>query len=393
MTPSIESKKKKRESLKVSIEPGAIDWLSDLNTCTHDHLPRIVGLSEKTLRALDKGGRHKVETVHQLELSLEGYFSDSGLQIWTTTHDNVVSPGQLYTDFGELGSVTEHKVLSGTRCFAIALPAQGLVKLIEDRAQRTLSLFESERRDTEPDPKETQRLLAFENYLWNKYNAGEAARGRRRKERASSYSTPTSPFYGLRDEFRFTIQDSLLPLTSAQGKCVSLLDTAIKELIKAARETKDTYSDSFLDQIENKGIDPYRKSLMEQIAKLKRLNINVLAYSRLKKIRMMNGTYEIDDRADYGLESNEYLFTMYSGLTHIVLAPSNILRVPLYVDEHEIEYQPEPMWICKLKIVGDEYSNTDAVEGLGSDSNWEPPKTEKSNVLQIVSKKNDDETN
>jgi len=375
---------------QVSIHPGIVSEMREHYECDQDRLSQIVGLSEKTLRALDHGGRHKVETVFQLESALwEG--SDSRADIWTTEVDGEDAPARVYSKLGELSPMTEFKIIEGKRCFAISLPSSGLIKLIEDRAQRFKSRCDPETVGDSPDHLKDQRLLAYDNYVWKLSEAMEGRRQIRRDNRM----TPSNPQarYGVPEEYRFTIQDALLPLTNAQSKCVQLLDQAINELIRAAVETKDTSSPSLLDQMKSEGIEPQRKALMALIAKLKRLNINVLAYSRSKKVRMMDDTYDrpVDSDREYGLESKGYLFTMYSGLTHIVLASSNYLRVPFPIHEYEIDWAPEPMWLCKARNGIDGFEEKyDVVEGLGipewSDEEISLPK--KSNVLKLVTETN-----
>ena len=377
---------------QVSIHPGIVSEMREHYECDQDRLSQIVGLSEKTLRALDHGGRHKVETVFQLESALWEQWSDSWADIWTTQVNGENAPPRLYSKLDELSPITEFKINEGKRCFAISLPSSGLIKLIEDRAQRFKSSCDPETVGDSPDHLRKQRLLAYDNYVWNLSEAMEGRRQIRRDNRMTPSNRQAC--YGVPEEYRFTIQDALLPLTNAQSKCVQLLDQAINELIRAAVETKDTYSDSLLDQMKSEGIEPQRKALMALIAKLKRLNINVLAYSRSKKVRMMDGTYGVSDSEDgYGLKSSEYLFTVYSGLTHIVLASSNYLRVPFPIHEYEIKWTNEPMWENKMQMIGDEMEPYDVIEGLGTRerSNEEISIQKKSNVLKLVTETNGNE--
>ncbi len=321
--------------MKVRIKPNLISQICDHYRCQFDRLPKIVGLSEKTLRALDHGGLHKVETAFQFESALGELLSNSWAGIWTTQLEAEVVPSRLYSECSQFDSITESKLIDGERCFAISLPSSGLIKLIETRAQSFKSRCDPETASDSADPLRDQRLLAYDNYLWVVSHLREQNK---------------TSLIGIPEQFRYTIQDSLLPLTKAQANCVQLLDQAIKELVSAARETKDSYFDSFLIQMESKGVEPKRKSLMALVAKLKRLNINVLAYSRSKKARVFDATYEtkIDTETPENFLSKDYLFTMYTGLTHIVLAPSNILRVPFFIPKYEAELEPETMWRCKM---------------------------------------------
>lgn len=332
--------------MKVRIKPNLISEFCDHYRCGLDKASQIVGLSEKTLRALDHGGLHKVETAFQFESALGELLSNSWAGIWTTQLEAEVVPSRMYSECSQFDSITESTPIDGERCFAISLPSSGLIKLIETRAQSFKSRCDPETASDSVDPLRDQRLLAYDNYLW--YASFDAA-CRMGGEMLNLQQQHKTSLIGIPEQFRYTIQDSLLPLTKAQANCVQLLNQAIKELVDAARETKDSYFDSFLMQMESKGVEPKRKSLMALVAKLKRLNINVLAYSRSKKVRVFDDTYEreIDTKAPDNLLPKDYLFTMYTGVTHIVLAPSNILRVPFFIPKYEPEWEPEPMWQCK----------------------------------------------
>jgi len=109
---------------------------------------------------------------------------------------------------------------------------------------------------------------------------------------------------------------------------------------------------------------------------------------------MMDDSYRCPDSEDgYGLKSSEYLFTVYSGLTHIVLASSNYLRVPFPIHEYEIKWTNAPMWENKMQMIGDEMEPYDVIEGLGTRerSNEEISIQKKSNVLKLVTETNGNE--
>ena len=335
--------------MKVSVVPGVIDLLCDLGPYSPDFVPQLVGLSEKTLRALDKGGLYKVETVHQVELALSGFGLEGAelgreLHVWTTKADNWVASGELYTSPPNLDGVTEAKFFAGERYFAISLSSMGFTKLIIDQAQNVFRRCVPEKLSSSVDPFKEQRLLAFDNYLSN---------------------VPNLSARGIQAKFEFTIHDDLLPLTKSQANHVKLLNEIIDQLIEESRQSNVSRSSSLIDEMARSGIGPSKKALMNLVAKLKRLKINVLACTRLEKIRLMDDSYGHDSPDLYGIRSDEYVTTFYTPLTHIVLAPEYYLRIPFPLPEPKQCWEPEPMWGSKQVVIGAGRDVTDRVEGLG----------------------------
>ena len=241
--------------MKVEIHPFAMEQVDEAGgPYNWDTLPQVIGLNAKTIEKLQDGGLHKVETVFQLELAIG----------WETEFTDQIADGELYVDPSQLASVTAYRPFRGLRIYAIALSSNGLVKLITDSAKKRIKFCLSEATD-EDLSKRQARKLAFENYLYNQAQVSE--------KKGSDYASPE----GFNTRYKFTIDDEAKPLTKTQSNYVRQLDECINDLIAYARSAKIRSSGSLVAELEADNGDKIRKRFLDTVARLKRVNINVLA--------------------------------------------------------------------------------------------------------------------
>ena len=361
--------------MKVQIHPELVSFFAD-NTGPYnwDSLPQVIGLNAKTLNSLQKGGLHKVETVFQLELAMGN---------WITKYTDDIADPEVYVDPSELAGVTAFRTFRGLRIYAIALSSNGLVKLINDSAKTRVKFCQSEATDEERD-KRKMRDLAFENYLhnWSKNSEKTIARGVNEEEAlpASAYATQE----GFNAQYHFTIDEEAKPLTSAQAKYVRQLDECISDLISYARSAKGQRSHSLIAELEADNGFEIRKRFMETVARLKRVNINVLAYENRMPTRVFDSTYyepPASEEKIHGPDSEYYLFTYHKVVVHIILAATPYLRIPFPLEE-SVEWEPAPMWGSKHVSDGE---NLDFVDHeLGDPVHREPIGMDRDNVVSLV---------
>ena len=376
--------------MNVEIKPNLLKVIAKLYECEFKFLPNLVGLSEKTLRELDKGAPHKLETVHMLERALGEKFADEPeYKVWNTQQEDICAPQEIYQKPEALKLATEHGPSSDLACFALALPPSGLIKAIEERALKSYRDFRSEKKN---DPLESERKKAFNNFIFNLLEA---------TKKTGDLTEFNSIWLGSRiaETFEFTISDSLLPLSNKQKECIAALDEAIKQMVIEVRKSSTATSYSLKGELERVASEPRGETVKSLIARLKRLNINVLIYSRLLKTRVFDDTSGTtflrpeDDQA-VGLESEDYLFTYDAGITHLVLAPSHYLRMRCPIKRYEVEPEPETMWACRWEKKGNDYVQVGWASGIGQGSASSPDSSEnrtKTSVVRLVSNKTDSE--
>ena len=359
--------------MKVHIHPEVVTFFSDdAGPYNWDSLPQVIGLNAKTLENLEKGGLHKVETVFQLELAIGSWISR-----WT----DHIAPYEIYVDPNELASVTAFRAFSGRRIYAMALSSSGLFKLINDSAKNRIKFFKSEV-TKEDNEKFKKRELAFDNYLYNRtYNSMESElTGASDVSLKSAYAS----LDGFNTLYQFSIDEEAKPLTRSQEKYVRQLDGCISDLVHYARSAKMLRSDSLTAELDSDDGVAIRKRFVETVARLKRVNINVLAYERERLTRVFDCShYEPPgpERTIHGPDSEYYLFTFHEKVVHIILAPTPYLRVPFPLEE-SVEWEPSEMWADKYVSDG---KNLDYVgEELGLKIRQEPVGLDRDNVISLV---------
>lgn len=328
-----------------------VDW---------SQLPQIIGLSAKTLQELDKGGMHKIETVFQLE-------SKIGFHVANDEHED--ASDDIYCDPSDLAEYTAARHLWRERIYAIALPSSGLIKLIEDWARHVLDNAVTNE-GHERGVAEARSRLAFDNYLHNHNAISETQEGRDSSR-------------GDRAQFEFSIDEEVGPLTKAQKKYVLELDECINALIKRCRAAGVQKASTLRAALELDRGDSLRKRLIEIIASLKRVNINVLAYARWRDTRVFDSSdFEPPEYAknSFGPDSEYYLFSFRERVVHIVIAPARYLRIPVPI-EPSVDWQPEPMWGAKVSKDGTHF---DYVSDLESAESTERPTAERDNIVALV---------
>ncbi len=330
--------------------------------------PQLSGLSWKTLWDLDDGGEHKVETVFQLEMAMGFY---------TSSDERDYADEEIYCEPWNLAECTAIRYFEGERIFAIALPSSGLIKLIEEGAREITKTASNENDRSRHDAK---GLRAFENYLYN-HNAVNQARGDEQLDLDDRSSRCTAS--GLRTQFVFSIDEETGPLTKAQKKYVLELDECITALISRFRASEVGKAISLKAALQVDRGESLRQRFMETIAKLKRVNINVLAYKYLRETRVFDCTeYDPPDHelSLFGPESDYYLFSFHEPIIHIVIAPSNYLRLPIPI-EPSLDWQPEPMWEAKVSKDGTHFDNVNELESSEPAVN---PTAERDNIVALV---------
>jgi hypothetical protein len=339
---------------------------------------RASGLSERTLRALDKGGKHKIETAFQFEQAFWGtrlYSSEFyNASLYNYSHENDELFEQITDDAGH----------SRSAAYACALPNSATISDIERSALCSLNESWSSIRD---DVDKSQRKLAFENYLfWLKHEDS------RRDPKATSRDTFRD---GLASKFRFTVHDSLYPLSKAQVKYIEKLDKAIDQFVKVVREGQGKFSSSLISEAQKDGTYSARKELGATLAILKRVNINVLSCVMNNDNAVMvlgDEEYEEDfvdpspSDFDHGGEyygQEGYIVHYIARLNHIVLAPSSILRYAV-PNLAALDFQTQPMWSWKGNYESGEIR--DPVDGFsGVDSRSDLLK-ESNKVIALISR-------
>ena len=364
--------------MKVDINPGQMTFPLETLDLTWVAAARASGLSERTLRALDKGGEHKIETAFQFEQAFWG------TRLYSDEFYNTPLYKESYKNDELFEQITDDAGHSRLAAYACALPNSATISNIERSALCSLNDSWSSIRD---DVDKSQRKLAFENYLfWLKHSDSK------RDPKATSRDTFRD---GLASKFRFTVHDSLHPLSNAQVKYIEKLDKAIDQFVKVVREGQGKFSSSLISEVQNDGTYSARKELGSTLAILKRVNINVLScVMNLDNAHMVLGDeeYEEDfsdpspsDFDDGGEHHGQegYIVHYRARLNHIVLAPSSILRYAV-PNLAAVDFQPAPMWSWKGSDASGE--TKDQVLGfLGVDSRSDLLK-EPNKVLTLISR-------
>ena len=295
-----------------------LDWVG---------ISRETGLDPKTLRALHKGGFHKIETAFQFEMlgrKLPGM----------EKKEPNPGPGgyrrDLYLDDEHndkvFEAITDNKMQTGEIVFACALPSSAIVREIEKAARFTQKSRISN--DSKPglEKKELDRM--FNNFL-STVEIFDKKRDRSKNQRIIHNG-------GFAADFRFTIQNVLLPLTRVQITAVKQLNADINTRVESVRKETE-FSDSLEVELQKQTAeDANRRSLLKTLAKLKRLKVNTLLFREERIIKLVD--------EDYGEE--RVLPEFFQEVLHVVLSPAETLRVPFSLmteewETREPEYQDE----------------------------------------------------
>ena len=194
------------------------------------------------------------------------------------------------------------------------MSSSGLFKLINDSAKTRIKFCVSEAEDENSD-KRKARELAFDNYLHNWSQISEEAASHVDAGQESPQIGATKE--GFNTCYQFTIDEEVS--FKPQTKYVRQLDRCITELISYARAARVQRSHSLTAELEADSGVEIRKRFMDTVARLKRVNINVLAYERGMNTRVFDSTlYEPPPSEKYihGPDSDYYLFSYLQGSAH-----------------------------------------------------------------------------
>lgn len=276
-----------------------------------------IGLDIKTVRAMNRGGKHKLQNCFQLEmlgLELPGTSQiqplDRNRNWWGYRKD-------LYLDCDEndavFQEVTAEKELDEEKNinFACALAYSAIVKQIETAARKSNKLAQ------DSDESDTNALI-LEAIL--EIEAKESILKNTNKIATQTDIWPKTHNEGLASNFRFSIQSELFPLTKKQQKLIKDLNDEIKQFVEMLRLPRN-FSSSFDNEIAYGNAEDMRRTkIIKFLAQLKRLKINALISRGTTKV-----SAEIDDVS----------ISFAREVLHIVLAPQSVFRVPFCLEDEQ----------------------------------------------------------
>ncbi|MDB4494401.1 hypothetical protein N9222_01285 [Pseudomonadales bacterium] len=328
-------------SEKFQVEEDCLQVLDDYRgPLLIGQMSRLTGLSESTLRALDKGGRHKLETIQ----SLESFLNPEFVPGYGSSADEIYATSGCLADYETLigperGGLPFFKALSVTN--------PTFLKHLELAFQDNLTEYQlrvlSEDGYLKRSETEEWRSLAFENYRLAL------------KDKTSA--------------LRFTVDDSLHPLTKGQKQHVQVLSDLIEEYKEFKQKATFSYSQTFKQELEREDGAEIKERIVKKINDLKRVKLNVLVCSGYQLIHVLDEDSEqawnhkgfererkLGERVDFtGLSAKQklsilgkaYVFSYEAPFLHVFLAPESIYRIRC-LNLESIEFEPETMFAWKF---------------------------------------------
>lgn len=296
-------------------------------------LSKQTGLSERTLRSINAGKTHKVETLFQFEL-IYNYLAFG--ECWESVKYDL----DLYKDCMEhdvgFNSITESFTGSLRPCVAaMALPTSGIARLI--------SIWKSDKaigRIFDPEEsKEVKQGLDASYLSWKSLSAAVWRRNEKLQADLLSLSlgeleqtrTPS-----LQKEILFTIHEDLRPISKVLKNKLQNLEHILKKF-ELQFDIDLNMSTSLTEELKNSENTDPTPELVSAINALKRLKVNVLVAVSKRVIELESSEFEEEDVPNRPLLPSYFVKTM-----NIILAPARILKLLLPYPAVSVKYLEEP---------------------------------------------------
>jgi hypothetical protein len=350
-------------SEKFQVEEDCVEAIEDYRgPYSLGQMSRLTGLSGSTVRALAKGGHHKLETIQSLESFLNPEFV-CGYLSW--------SADEIYAN----ADLSDYETFVGPRrnglpCLkALSVTNPTFLKHLDLAFQDNLTMHDlrvlSEDSDLKWSKSEGWRRLAFENYLLVK------------KDKTAA--------------LRFTVEDSLHPLTKGQKQHVQVLSDLIEEYKEFKQKVTFSYSQTFKQELEREDGAEIKEGIVKKINDLKRVKLNVLVCSGSQLVHVLdedsNHAWDgkgfererkLGERMDFtGLSAKQklltlgkaYVFSYRAPFLHVFLAPESIYRI-LCLNLESISFEPETMFAWKFSDASGTFDHIADAENYPEERDW-----------------------